>query len=255
MTVDLDAAIAGPDMGPAVLFGSSLGTTRGMWAPQLPALSGRWRTIAFDHRGHGGSAVPPGPYAMDDLGADVLRLADRLGLDRFSFVGLSLGGMVGMWLAATVPDRVERLALLCTSAYMGPTSGYGQRADVVRRAGTAEVADAVLGRWFTPRFMSSSPDVVATFRAMLVGVPREGYAGCCEAIASMDLRNRLDGIAAATLVIAAEQDEATPPVHAEDIVRRVPGARLVVVPDAAHLANVEQPDVVTRLLAEHLGGD
>lgn len=255
MTVDLATAMAGPDTGPAVLFGSSLGTTREMWTPQLPALSKRWRTVAFDHRGHGGSAVPPGPYAIDDLGGDVLRLVDRLGIDRFSFVGLSLGGMVGMWLAATAPDRVERLALLCTSAYMGPTNGYRERAGVVRREGLAEVAEAVVARWFTPRFVAESPDVVGRFRAMLVGVPREGYAGCCEAIASMDLRDRLGGITADTLVIAAEHDAATPPSHAEDIVSRIPGARLVVLPDAAHLANVEQSDAVTRLLAGHLGGD
>jgi 3-oxoadipate enol-lactonase len=199
--------------------------------------------------------VPPGPYAIDDLGGDVLRLVDRLGIDRFSFVGLSLGGMVGMWLAAAAADRVERLALLCTSAYMGATNGYRERAGVVRRGGVAEVAEAVVARWFTPRFVADSPGVVERFRTMLVGVPREGYAGCCEAIATMDLRDRLSGITADTLVIAAEHDEATPPSHAEDIVSRVPGARLVVLTDAAHLANVEQPDAVTRLLAGHLGGD
>jgi 3-oxoadipate enol-lactonase len=255
MTVDLDATTVGPDNGPVILLGGSLGTTRDMWLPQLPALSKRCRVVAFDHRGHGASPVPSGPYTVDDLGHDVLRLADRFGIDRFSYAGLSLGGMVGMWLAATAPDRVGRLALLCTSAYLGPESGYRERADVVRGAGTEAVADAVVARWFTAQFRSDEPDVVARFRAMLVGEPAEGYAGCCEAIADMDLRERLAEITAETLVIAADYDVATPSAHAEGIVAGVRGARLFVVPAAAHLANVEQPDVVTRLLVEHLGGD
>lgn len=253
MSAELDFTVTGAPDAPVLVLGASLGTTRQMWAPQLDVLSAHFRVVAFDHRGHGGSAVPAGPYSIGELGGDVLALLDRLEVIRFSYAGLSLGGMVGMWLAAEVPDRLERLALLCTSARLETADGYRDRAGLVRREGIATVADAVLGRWFTPRFHALSPDTVARYRAMLVSTPAEGYAGCCEAIAGMDLRGRLAEIAAPTLVVAAERDEALPVADAELIAARVPGARLAVVADAAHLANVEQPAAVTGLLAAHLG--
>lgn len=255
MTAQLQATVSGPDGGPVVVLGGSLGTTRQMWAPQLASLVGRYRVIAFDHRGHGRSEVPPGPYRIDDLGHDVLRLLDQLSVGRFSYAGLSLGGMVGMWLAAAAPERVERLALLCVSACLGPDNAYRERAAVVRRAGMAEVADAVIARWFTPEFVASSPDLVARYREMLLATPVEGYAGCCEAIADMDLRPRLGDIRAPTLVVCGDRDTATPPAAGRDIAARIAGARLLVLPGAAHLANVEQPDIVSAHLAGHLAGE
>lgn len=251
----LDCSVSGPNDGPALLLGSSLGTTRGMWDPQVAQLAQGYRVVAFDHRGHGGSDEPPGPYSMDDLGRDVLELLERLRIDRFSYAGLSLGGMVGMWLAATMPDRVERLALLCTSARLGPAERWYERARLVRSYGLAGVADGVFARWFTPSYATTAPDVVAHYRAMLLSSPPEGYAACCDAIAAMDLRDALSAVTAPTLVIAGECDEATPVSHAEDIVAQVTDARLSVVPNAAHLANVEQSVAVTGLLIEHLGGD
>jgi 3-oxoadipate enol-lactonase len=163
--------------------------------------------------------------------------------------------MVGMLLASTLPDRVERLALLCTSAHLGPAEYWHERAHLVRSHGLLDVADAVVARWFTPTFADTHRDLVARYRTMLLAVPPEGYAACCEAIATMDLRDMLSAVTAPTLVIAGVCDDATPVSHAEDIVARVGGARLCVVPDAAHLANVEQPEAVTALLARHLGGD
>jgi 3-oxoadipate enol-lactonase len=251
----LDCALSGPDDGPPLVLGSSLGTTRAMWEPQIATLAKRRRVVAFDHRGHGGSEVPPGPYTIAGLGRDVLALLDRLEIDRFAYAGLSLGGMVGMWLAATVPDRVERLALLCTSACLGPAEGWYERARLVRSGGLPRVADAVVARWFTPSFTATQPDVVARYRAMLLALPPEGYASCCEAIATMDLRDMLSAVTSPTLVIAGGCDEATPVSHVEDIVARIESARLSVVPGAAHIANVEQPAVVTALLIKHLEGD
>jgi len=251
----LDYTISGPADGPPLVLGSSLGTTRVMWDPQVAALAQRHRVVVFDHRGHGGSDVPAGPYAIDDLGRDVLEMLDRLGIARFSYAGLSLGGMVGMCLAATAPDRIERLALLCTSAHLGPAEAWHERARLVRENGLTRVADTVIARWFAPSFVAAAPDVVARYRAMLLSAPPEGYAACCEAIASMDLRDALAAVTAPTLVIAGELDEVTTVSHATDIVERVSGARLSVVPAAAHLANVEQPTAVTQLLIEHFGGD
>ncbi|GAA1847951.1 3-oxoadipate enol-lactonase [Asanoa iriomotensis] len=237
----------GPASAPVVVLGSSLGTTRAMWAPQVASLSADFRVVAYDHRGHGASPVPPGPYAIEDLGRDVLGLLDHLGLDRVHYAGLSLGGMVGMWLAAHAPDRIDRLALLCTSAHLPPASGWHDRAATVRSAGMAAIADAVVARWFTPVFPA---DDAAAFSKALVAIDPDGYASCCEAIAAMDLRPVLGWITAPTLVIAGDADPATPPAHAQTIVDGV-GAAMVVIPGAAHLANVERPDHVTGLLQDH----
>ncbi|WP_426566161.1 3-oxoadipate enol-lactonase [Angustibacter sp. McL0619] len=259
MTARLHARVDGPADGspdpPVLLLGSSLGTTGTMWQPQVAALSQRCRVVRYDHRGHGESEVPPGPYRIDDLGADVLALLDRLSIERVRYAGLSLGGMVGMWLAAHAPQRVERLALLCTSARLRPAQPWHERASAVLDGGMAAVADAVVGRWFTPGFAAEHPDLVTAHRDGLLAVPPTGYAACCEAIAAMDLLADLPQIACPTLVIAAQQDPAIPPEHSRVIVSAVPGARLEVLDDAAHLANLQQPDAVSALLLDHLTAD
>jgi 3-oxoadipate enol-lactonase len=243
--------VRGPVSAPAVVLGSSLGTTRAMWTPQIAALAGDFRVVAYDHRGHGGSPVPPGPYAIEDLGRDVVELLDHLGLERVHYAGLSLGGMVGMWLAAHAPERVDRLALLCTAAHLPPASRWHERAATVRAAGMGAIADAVVARWFTPAFPS---DRAAAFAKALVAIDPEGYAACCEAIAGMDLRPVLGRITAPTLVVAADADPATPPALAQDIVDGIgSGAELVVIPEAAHLASVERADPVSGLLRGHFG--
>lgn len=233
---------------PVLLLGPSLGSTTAMWAPQVPVLARHLRVVRFDHRGHGRSPVPPGPYTVADLGRDVLELMDRLGIARAHYAGLSLGGMVGMWLAAHAPDRIDRLALLCTAAHLPPAQGWLDRAAAVRAGGLAAVADAVLARWFTPEFADTKP-----YRKMLLATPVEGYAACCEAIAALDLRPVLPTIEAPTLVISGAEDPATPPELGQQIAAALPRATFVTVPKAAHLANVEQAETVTGLLASHLG--
>jgi 3-oxoadipate enol-lactonase len=250
MSVAVHHRLDGPEDAPVLVLSNSLGTTHAMWDDQLPALAERFRVLRYDMRGHGDSPVPPGPYSIDDLGGDVLALLDRLGLERASFCGLSIGGMTGMWLAARAPERVERLAVCCTSAHL--PGDWHERAATVRAEGVAAVADAALGRWLTPGFRERRPDVVERLRRMLLGTDAEGYASSCEAIAAMDLRSELGSIRAPTLVIAAEDDPATPPEHGRLIEASVPDARLVVVPDARHLANVERAEDVTPLLLEHL---
>ncbi|MEN3306361.1 MAG: 3-oxoadipate enol-lactonase [Micromonosporaceae bacterium] len=246
--------ISGPPDAPVLVLGCSLGTTLQMWQPLLGQLGDRYRVVRYDHRGHGGSPVPPGPYTVEELGRDVLALLDSLDLDQVLYCGLSLGGMVGMWLAAHAPHRVRRLALLCTAAYLPPAEGWLTRAAQVRSAGTASIAELVLARWFTAPYLAAHPDEVAAYRTMLAGAPSEGYAGCCEAIAKMDLRPVLPRIRAATLVVAGRADPAIPPVFGEQIAAAVPGARFAIVEGAAHLASVEQPAAVGLLLAGHLGG-
>jgi 3-oxoadipate enol-lactonase len=248
--VDGPAAVDGSDATPPLVLGGSLGTDTGMWQPQVPELAQHHRVVRYDHRGHGRSPVPPGPYTVDGLGRDVLRLLDSLGADRVDYAGLSLGGMVGMWLAANAPDRIGRLALLCTAAHLPADLGYRQRAATVRAEGVAAIVEPVLGRWFTPAF---PPADRAPYRAMLAGTDPEGYAGCCEAIAGLDLRPVLSKITAPTLVVAGADDPAIPPRYAEQIAAAVPGSRLVVLDGAAHLANVERADAVNRLLAGWFG--
>ena len=251
-TVDLYHEIEGPEDAPVLVMANSLGTNLGMWDDQAPALRERFRLLRYDHRGHGGSPVPPGPYGIEQLGRDAVALLDRLEMERFSFCGLSIGGAVGMWLASEAPGRVERLVLCCTSAHFGPPDPWEARAQTVRADGVGAVADAVLERWFTPEFRASRPATVEWAGEMLRSTPAEGYAGCCEAIRDLDLRERLGGVRAPTLVVAGADDPATPPGHGELIRDSVPDARLVVLPQAAHLANVESPEAVTEAILNHL---
>jgi 3-oxoadipate enol-lactonase len=244
--------LTGPPDAPVLMLGNSLGTTMDMWDAVTPALAGRFRLLRFDNRGHGGSAVPPGPYTIGNLGRDVLALLDSLDLPRISYCGLSLGGMVGMWLAAHAPERVDRLALCCTSAYLPPAEGWRDRAARVRAAGgVAAVADAVLLRWFSAGWAERHPQAWERARAMLVAAPPEGYAACCEAIAAMDLRAALPSITARTLVVSGGNDLATPPEHGAAIASAVPGARFVILPDSAHLAAIEVPEGLAPALLAH----
>jgi 3-oxoadipate enol-lactonase len=250
-TVELHHTFAGPQDAGVVVLSNSLGTTLAMWEPQAAALARDHRVLRYDLRGHGRSPVPEAPYSID-LGSDLLALLDRNGIARASLFGVSLGGMVSMWVAAHAPERVDRLILCSTSAVMGPPESWTERAALVRREGTAAVADSVVARWFTPAFAAAQPDVVARIRGQLAATPAEGYAGCCEAIREMDQRPDLPAIAAPTLVIAAEGDPSTPPAHARAIAGLIPGARLEVLDRGAHLVNVEAPDVVNPLVLAHL---
>ncbi|HET8673699.1 MAG TPA: 3-oxoadipate enol-lactonase [Thermoleophilaceae bacterium] len=253
MSVGLDHRLGGPDGAPAVVLSNSLGASMEMWAPQLSALLVRYRVLRYDQRGHGGSPTPPGPYDIPDLAQDVLDLLDEHGIERAHFCGLSLGGMTGMWLGANAPERIDRLVLLCTSAYFGAPGVYAERAAAVRAEGTESVAEAGVQRWFSDGFRSREPGTVERFRAMIASQDDDGYAECCGALDRLDLRDELPRIVASTLVIAGAQDPATPPdPHARLLAERIPGARLEVLDPAAHLANVERADTVTELILEHL---
>ena len=214
-----------------------------MWDPQLDALRG-FDVVRVDHPGHAGQPVVEARTVADLAG----RLAMQVDADRFAFVGLSLGGAIGMELAlGPFRERLERLVLACTSARFGRPEQWFERAETVRAGGMAAVADAVLARWFTPVF----PDV-RPYREMFLSTDPEGYARCCEAIAAWDARVRLDAIDVPTLAIAAEDDPATPPADLERIAREIPGARLSVISAARHLPNVERADEFNALLGEFL---
>jgi 3-oxoadipate enol-lactonase len=250
--VDLHTVVEGPEDAPVVILVNSLGSDLTMWEPQAMGLRCHFRVVRFDLRGHGSSPVPPGPYSIADFGADVIALMDRLEIERASIAGVSLGGMVAIWLGAHARDRVEGLVLCCTSAALGPPQAWAERAALVREQGTAAVAGSVVSRWLTPELAVTHPDLVAELEAMVSATRREGYASSCAAIENMDLRPELAAITAPTLVVSASRDPATPPSHGREIAAEIEGARFVELPDAAHLANYEQPDLVTGLITEHV---
>ncbi len=239
--------LQGAEDAPVLVLPCSLGTSRELWDPSL--YTDRFRVLRYEHRGHGESGVPPGPYSMEELGRDALALLDELGVERASWIGVSLGGMVGMWLAANASERLDRIVLACTSARMPEPGVYRDRAELVREQGLEPVADAVVSRWFTPEAPEELP---RRFRAILVATPVEGYAGCCEALADWDFRDALPRVAVPTLVIAAERDEATPAADTQLLAETIEGARVAVIRDAGHLANVERPRDFAAAARSHL---
>jgi 3-oxoadipate enol-lactonase len=236
-----------------LVLSNSLGTTQGLWDRQVPDLARRFRVLTYDHPGHGSSELPEQPCTVDGLARGLLGLLDELGLDRVSVCGVSLGAMVAMELAVEAPERVDRLVLACTSAHLGPPDPWHERARVVRDEGMEAIADAVVARWFTSELAERDPETIARFRAMLTASPPEGYARGCEALAAWDARQRIAEIAAPTLVVAGADDRAVPLERAELVASRIPGARLRVLEQAAHLPNVEQAEAFTGALLEHLG--
>jgi 3-oxoadipate enol-lactonase len=253
-SVEVHYELSGPSNAPVVVFAGSLGSSLRMWDPQADALSGQFRVLRYDHRGHGESPSPEGPYAISELAGDVLALLDRLGIERVAFCGLSLGGMVGIWLGAHAQQRLTSLTLCCTSAHFDDPAPWLDRAAAVRAEGTASIAAGVVERWFTPDWAARHNDVVQRAAGMIYATPDEGYASCAEAIADWDGRDLLGRIIVPTLVIAGARDPATPVApYAETIAAGVPRARLEVL-DAAHLATIERARQASALIGEHAAG-
>jgi 3-oxoadipate enol-lactonase len=243
----------GPPDAPVLILSNSLGTDHTMWDLQMPTLERYFRVLRYDSRGHTPSAVPRGPYTIEMLGRDALALCDALGIERAHFCGLSMGGMVGMWLAAHVPERIDRLALCNTAARMGPPQLWDARIESVRQWGMANIIAAVIVRWFTATFFEMDLEIVETMRQTLARMPADGYIACCEAIRDMDQRASLSRIRARTLVIAGSLDAASPPADGRFLAETIPDARYLEFL-AAHMANVEigQPftDALVRFFRE-----
>jgi 3-oxoadipate enol-lactonase len=251
MTVRLHYVDEGPREGPVLVLSGSLGSTLEMWRPQVAPLTERFRVIRIDHRGHGGSPVPPGPYHVSDLAGDALALLDELGLERVAWCGLSMGGMVGMYLASETPERISALTLCCTTACFPDKTVWTERIAAVSARGTAPIAEAVVSRWFTPEWAARNPEQIEGFQKMVAETPDAGYLACCQALEAWDHRDRLGAIRVPTLVIAGSADPSTPvEPHARTLFEGIPGAHLEVL-EAAHLATVEKADEATELIAEH----
>ncbi|MFL5938069.1 MAG: alpha/beta fold hydrolase [Gaiellaceae bacterium] len=225
-----------------VVLSGSLGATSEMWDAQVKALSG-FDVVRVEHPGHDGAPMED----VRDVRGLARRVLDAVEAERFSFVGLSLGGAIGMQLALEAPARIERLVLAATSARFGTAETWDERIALVRRAGMEAVADAVLPRWFTPVF-----DDVQRFRRMLVSTPPEVYVRYCEILREYDVRGRIGDIPARTLAIAGAEDPTSPPEHLEAIAAEIADAHVVVIPNGAHLVNVERADEFNDALLAHL---
>jgi 3-oxoadipate enol-lactonase/4-carboxymuconolactone decarboxylase len=244
--------LTGPTAAPVVAFSNSLGTTLEMWDAQVRALASRYRCLRYDTRGHGRSPAAHEPLTIDALADDLAGLLDAVGVETVHIVGLSLGGMTAQAFAVRYPQRTESLVLMATSAHLPPPETWDQRVQLVLAGGMTAVVDTVVARWFTADTLALSPETVELVRNRFLDIDPKGYAACCLAVRDMDLRAQIGAVEAPTLVVAGEDDPVTPLEMAEDIVSRIPGAELTVVPEAAHLLAVEQPDAVNELLAAFL---
>jgi 3-oxoadipate enol-lactonase len=242
----------GPEDAPVLMLCNSLGTDHTMWDPQVPALARQLRVLRYDRRGHGASAVTPGPYTIEQLGRDALGLLDALGIARVRFCGLSLGGMTGMWVGTHAAERVEKLVLCNTAAQIGAPDPWNARIDAVRKGGMQAIEPGVLARWFTPKFLERPTPMLGRMREVLLGLSPEGYAAACAAVRDMDQRESIARVTAPTLVIAGTHDAATPPAAGQFIAATIPGARYVEL-DAAHISNVEAADRFTETVLGFAG--
>ncbi len=238
-------ALGGQAGKPALVLSNSLGTDFSMWDPQVPEFLKSFRVLRYDTRGHGQSPVTPGPYSIEQLANDVLALADALKLDRFHFCGLSMGGMIGMWLAINAARRLNKLVLCSTAAKIGTPETWNARIDTVREQGMKLVTAATIERWFSPAFRAKNPATVASIQKMLEAAHPEGYAACCAAVRDFDFREQLGNVPTPALVISGTHDPAAPPADGRFLADHIHGARYVEL-NAAHLSNVEAAERFTR---------
>lgn len=236
--IDGDASAADK---PWLTFCNSLGTDLHMWDAQVAGLSGSFRILRYDRRGHGKSSAPPPPYALADLGADVIALWDALGIDRTHFCGLSIGGLTGQWLGVHAAARLDRIAVCATAARIGTPESWNARIEDVRANGLETLVSATAERWFTPDFRAAHPDAVKAILDSFAATSIDGYAGCCAALAGADLRGEIAAIEAPLLAVSGEDDPVCPPADLAAIADAVPQGQHASLP-GRHLLNRESAD-------------
>jgi 3-oxoadipate enol-lactonase len=260
--VRLAASLDGPDSAPVLVLANPIGTTRAIWAAQVPVLREHFRLLRFELRGHGGpggrSAAPPGPYSIAELGTDVLGLMRDHGVTTAAYCGISIGGMIGLWLAANAPERISSLVVCCAAITPMPSrQAWLDRAALARSAGLDAISEMLPPRWFTADFIARQPAAVSAVMDMLLSTDPQGYAGCAEAIAGLDLdplAPALGAIRAPTLVLAGAEDPAAPPWQGARTALGIAGSRLTVIRGTSHLAPYQTPGPVTAAILGHLIG-
>ncbi len=248
----INVTIDGAESAPPLLISNSLGTNLHMWDEQAKAFSKNYRVIRYDQRGHGKSGAPKSPYTIERLGQDALAILDHLKIEKAHFLGLSMGGTTGMWLACNAPERFKKIVLANTGARIGTQDIWNARITTVLDKGMKALVDATIERWFSKKFREAKPPVIGKVRQMLLTTPKHGYAGCSAAIRDADFRWSIGGVKLPTLVIAGSLDPATPPEGSEFIAQRIPRAKLVSL-EAAHLSNLEKSEQFTREVQSFLG--
>ena len=239
---------SGPEHAPVLVLSNSLGTTHRMWDAQEAAFTKHFRLLRYDARGHGQSSVTPGPYTIAKLSWDVVHLLDFLQLDCVHFCGLSMGGMIGMFLGANAANRFHKIVLCNTAAKVGTPDSWNARIDAVQREGMLAVAAGVVERWLTPAYRASHPAETAAVLRMLEEANPVGYVACCAAVRDMDQRQNLQNVKVSALVLAGTHDPATLPADGQFLAKHIPGASYVEL-NAAHLSNIEaQDDFNVRVL-------
>ncbi|HEX2240482.1 MAG TPA: 3-oxoadipate enol-lactonase, partial [Actinomycetota bacterium] len=243
--------VDGPDDAPALFLSNSLSSDMTMWDDQVPLWSRHFRVIRYDQRGHGRSVVSPKPYSMDQLGRDAVSIMDQLGIAKVHWCGLSLGGMVGMWVLTHARERVGKAVLANTAAYMGPRELWDGRIATAESGGMEALVESTVARWFPEHFRESAPTVMERMRAMILRTPVEGYQGCCAAIRDMDQRETIKSIDNPVLVVIGSRDPATTPADGQLIARAIRNAETVRL-DAAHISNIEQPEAFASAVINFL---
>jgi 3-oxoadipate enol-lactonase len=245
----------GPAGAPVVTLSHSLAAHLGMWDPQMPALTARYRVLRYDTRGHGDTEAPAGAYSLGQLADDARALLAALGISRTHWVGLSMGGMIGQTLALAHPELLASLTLCDTSSRI-PAEARPLWADRIKTAetqGLAPLVEPTIGRWFTAPFASGrGKEVVDSVRTMIRTTPAAGYAGCCHAISTLDLTDRIAAIKLPTLIVVGEEDQGTPVAASRVMHEKIAGSELVILRSAAHLSNLEQPEEFTRAVTAFL---
>jgi 3-oxoadipate enol-lactonase len=248
--ITINYVVEGPASAPVVTLSHSLATNLSMWDPQMRTLVSRYRVLRYDTRGHGGTEAPEGPYALEQLAEDARALLQALGITRTHFIGLSMGGFIGQILALTSPQVLHSL-VLCDTTSRVPSEAkpmWDERIRVAQTRGMEPHVEPTIGRWFTAPFREQRADVVSPVRAMIRGTNPRGYSGCCHAIASLNLTDRLRAITVPTLIIVGEDDPATPVAAARTIHERIQGSELVILKSASHLSNIEQAQSFNQAL-------
>jgi 3-oxoadipate enol-lactonase len=247
----INVEVEGDASRPVLMLCNSLGADLHMWDDQVKPFTQAFRLVRYDRRGHGKSGVTQAPYTMEQLGRDALAVMDGLGIKTVNWCGLSMGGMVGMWLGANAPQRVHKLILSNTASYYADKTSWNDRIKLVREKGLAVLAGPTMERWFTKGFREREPKTIERMTRTFLATPVEGYVGCGSAVRDMDHRELLPTIKAPTMIIAGKHDPATTPTEAEYIRSRIPGSKLTLL-DAAHVSNVEQPRVYADTVLEFL---
>jgi 3-oxoadipate enol-lactonase len=252
--IDMYCELTGKENAEVVMLSHSLASSLVMWQPQMDVLSRHFRVLAYDTRGHGGSEATPPPYTLSQLGEDAAALLDALRIDKVHWVGLSMGGMIGQSVVLDYPERLHSLSLCDTAAVVPKDADpiWQERIDLVRKEGMAPTVQPTLERWFTPPFIALNPPMVDMIRQQILATRVDGYVGCSEAIRRLDHLDRLHEIRVPTLIMVGEDDPGTPVEASRAMHDRIPQSRLVIIPSAAHLSNIEQADVFNRSLMAFL---